>query len=444
MRNIIYFILLLFSCTGYALETINIECGRADPTPIAVNKFDADTSTNDIVGHDVVKVISNDLKLSGLFRSISSASFIEKKTGIEYKPLFAAWRQINASLLVNGEVKKLESGKLKISFILWDTLLEKQLVGEIIEVPENLWRRAAHKIADKIYEKITGDAGYFDTKIVYVSESSSLPKIKRIALMDYDGANNKYLTNGTSLVLTPRFARSADKIFYVSYATKRRALIYEKDLKTGKESIVSDFAGISFAPRFSPDGRKAVMSIAKNGSTHIYEIDLATKQLHKLTDGFGINTSPSYSPDGKKIVYNSDRNGVPQLYIMNSDGSNVKRISFGGGSYAAPSWSPRGDYIAFTKITRGADGSKTFNIGIMKAYPQDDENSERIITSGYLVESPCWSPNGRVIMFAKGWPSRAKAPGKNKIFAIDLTGHNEREIITPEDASDPEWSMVLN
>ncbi|AFB21300.1 Tol-Pal system beta propeller repeat protein TolB [Rickettsia canadensis] len=444
MRNIIYFILLLFSCTGYALETINIECGRADPTPIAVNKFDADTSTNDIVGHDVVKVISNDLKLSGLFHPISSASFIEDKTGIEYKPLFAAWRQINASLLVNGEVKKLESGKLKISFILWDTLLEKQLVGEILEVPENLWRRAAHKIADKIYEKITGDAGYFDTKIVYVSESSSLPKIKRIALMDYDGANNKYLTNGTSLVLTPRFARSVDKIFYVSYATKRRALIYEKDLKTGKESIVSDFAGISFAPRFSPDGRKAVMSIAKNGSTHIYEIDLATKQLHKLTDGFGINTSPSYSPDGKKIVYNSDRNGVPQLYIMNSDGSNVKRISFGGGSYAAPSWSPRGDYIAFTKITRGEDGSKTFNIGIMKAYPQDDENSERIITSGYLVESPCWSPNGRVIMFAKGWPSRAKAPGKNKIFAIDLTGHNEREIITPEDASDPEWSMVLN
>ncbi|MCZ6886690.1 MAG: Tol-Pal system beta propeller repeat protein TolB [Rickettsia endosymbiont of Ixodes persulcatus] len=444
MRNIIYFILLLFSFTGYALETINIEHGRADPTPIAVNKFDADTSTDDIVGHDVVKVISNDLKLSGLFRPISSASFIEENTGIEYKPLFAVWRQINASLLVNGEVKKLEGGKLKISFILWDTLLEKQLAGEILEVPENLWRRAAHKIADKIYEKITGDSGYFDTKIVYVSESSSLPKIKRIALMDYDGANNKYLTNGKSLVLTPRFARSVDKIFYVSYATKRRALVYEKDLKTGKESIVSDFAGISFAPRFSPDGRKAVMSIAKNGSTHIYEIDLAAKRLHKLTDGFGINTSPSYSPDGKKIVYNSDRNGVPQLYIMNSDGSDVQRISFGGGSYAAPSWSPRGDYIAFTKITRGGDGGKTFNIGIMKACPQDDENSERIITSGYLVESPCWSPNGRVIMFAKGWPSRAKAPGKNKIFAIDITGHNEREITTPGDASDPEWSMVLN
>ncbi|ARD86273.1 translocation protein TolB [Rickettsia bellii] len=444
MKNIIYCILLLFSFNNYALETINIEHGKADPTPIAVNNFEADSASDNTVGHEIVKVISNDLKLCGLFHPISSASFIEEKTGIGYKPLFAAWRQINASLLVNGAVKKLENGKLKISFILWDTLLEKQLGGEVLELPENLWRRAAHKIADKIYEKITGDTGYFDSKIIYVAESGpDLKKVKRIALMDYDGANNRYITDGKSLVLTPRFSGSADKIFYVSYATKRRTLVYEKDLKTGKESIVGDFAGISFAPRFAPDGRKAVMSIAKNGSTHIYEIDLATKRLHKLTDGFGINTSPSYSPDGRRIVFNSDRNGVPQLYIMNSDGSNVQRISFGGGSYMAPSWSPRGDYIAFTKIIRGSEG-KTFNIGVMKQYPQDDENSERVIASGYLVESPCWSPNGRVIMFAKGWPSNGKSSGKNRIYAIDLTGHNEREIKTPGDASDPEWSNLLN
>lgn len=441
MKKIIYFILLLVSSGSYALETINIEHGKADPTPIAVNNFDADSAGDNAVGHEIIKVISNDLKLCGLFRPISSASFIEEKTGIAYKPLFAAWRQINASLLLNGEVKKLENGKLKISFILWDTLLEKQLAGEILELPENLWRRAAHKIADKIYEKITGDSGYFDTKIIYVAESGSgLKKVKRIALMDYDGANNKYVTDGRSLVLTPRFSNSADKIFYVSYAAKRRALVYEKNLRTGKESIVGDFAGISFAPRFSPDGRKGLMSIAKNGSTHIYEFDLATKHLHKLTDGFGINTSPSYSPDGKKIVFNSDRNGTRQLYIMNSDGSDVQRLSFGGGSYAAPSWSPKGDYIAFTKITRG----EGFTIGVMKPYPQDEENSERIIASGYLVESPCWSPNGRVIMYAKGWSSSSKASGKNKIYAIDLTGHNEREVKTLTDASDPEWSKLLD
>ena len=444
MKKIIHLTLLLFSFNSYALEMINIEHGKADPTPIAVNNFDADSASDDAIARDIIKVISNDLRLCGLFRPISSASFIEEKTGIGYKPLFAAWRQINASLLLNGEVKKLENGKLKASFILWDTLLEKQLAGEVLELPENLWRRAAHKIADKVYEKITGDPSYFDTKIAYVSESGTgLKKIKKIALMDYDGANNKYLTDGRMLVLTPRFSNTSDKIFYVSYTAKRRLLIYEKDLKTGKESVIGNFARISFAPRLSPDGKKGLLSIAKNGSTHIYEIDLATKNIHKLTDGFGINTSPSYSPDGRRIVFNSDRNGVPQLYIMNSDGSDVQRISFGGGSYMAPSWSPRGDYIAFTKIIKGAEG-KTFNIGVMKPYPQDDENSERVIASGYLVESPCWSPNGRVIMFARGWPSTSKTSGKNRIYAIDLTGHNEREIKTPGDASDPEWSNVLN
>ncbi|MFY9590287.1 Tol-Pal system beta propeller repeat protein TolB [Rickettsia endosymbiont of Halotydeus destructor] len=440
MKNIIYFILLIFSLNSYAVETINIERGQANPTPVAVNKFDADNSEDNEIGTEIVKVIANDLKLSGLFRPISSVSFIEEKTGVKYKPLFAAWRQINASLLINGSIEKLSNGKLKVSFILWDTALEKQLVGEMFEIPANLSRRVAHKIADKIYEKITGDPGYFDTKIVYVAESGPyLKRVKRIALMDYDGANHKYLTDGKVLTLTPRFSRSADKIFYVSYA-KRRVLVYEQDLKTGKENIVGNFAGMSFAPRFSPKGDKAVMSIAKNGSTHIYEVDLATKSLHPLTNGFGINTSPTYSPDGNKIVFNSDRSGTRQLYIMNSDGTNVQRISFGGGSYAAPSWSPTGDYIAFTKITRG----EGFTIGIMKPYPNADENSERIITSGYLVEGPCWAPNGRVIMFAKGWSPKGKIAGKNKIYAVDITGYNEREIVTPQDASDPEWSNVLN
>lgn len=440
MKKIIYFLLLFYHFNSLGIETINIERGQADPTPIAVNKFAADNAKDDYLGDEIVKVIANDLKLCGLFHPIPSISFIEEKKGIKHKPLFAAWRQINSSLLINGEVIRLEHNKLKISFILWDTALEKQLAGEIFEVPENLWRRAAHKIADKIYEKITGDPGYFDTKIVYVSETGPyLRKIKRIALMDYDGANHKYLTDGKSLVLTPRFARSADKIFYVSYA-KKRPLVFEKNLRTGAESVVGEFSGMSFAPRFTPNGQKAVMSIAKNGSTHIYEVDLITKKLYKLTDGLGINTSPSYSPDGRKIVFNSDRSGTRQLYIMNSDGSNVQRISFGGGSYAAPNWSPTGEYIAFTKITRG----EGFTIGIMKPIPEDNENSERIIASGYLVEGPCWAPNGRVIMFAKGWPSRGKTAGKNKIYAIDITGYNEREIITPNDASDPEWSEVLN
>ncbi|MFP3017961.1 MAG: Tol-Pal system beta propeller repeat protein TolB [Candidatus Tisiphia sp.] len=441
VRYFCVILLLVANFNSYAIETIVIERGHVDPMPIAINKFDADDSANSVIGADIISVVSNDLKSSGMFRPISTASFIEQILGVKHKPLFAAWRQINANLLINGEVTKLSSGKLKVSFILWDVSLEKYLIGEILETSPHLWRRVAHKIADKIYEKITGDSGYFDTKIVYVSESGPyLKRVKKIAMMDHDGANHKYLSDGKNLVLTPRFSPQADKIMYLSYVRKQKPHVYIRDLKTGKEKLVGNFPGMSFAPRFSPQGDKAIMSIARNGATHIFEIDLNNMATKQLTHGVGINTSPSYSPDGSKIVFNSDRSGSRQLYIMNSDGSNVERISFGGGMYTAPSWSPRGDYIAFTKLSKG----EGFTIGVMKALSYGDENSERIITSGYLVEGPCWSPNGRIIMFAKGWPSRNKTAGRNRIYSIDLTGYNEREILTPQDASDPEWSRMLN
>ncbi len=434
-------ILLILPFNIYAIETISIEHGHAEPIPIAINKFDADDRKDDVMAVDIVSVVSNDLKNSGNFRPISHTSFIEQTVGISHKPLFVAWRQINANLLINGTVTKLSSGKIKVSFILWDINLEKDLIGEVFEVPEHLWRRVAHKIADKIYEKITGDSGYFDTRVLYVAESGSyLKRVKRIALMDYDGANHQYLTDGKNLVLTPRFSPKADKMLYLLYAGKQKPHVYLRDLKTGKERLIGNFPGMSFAPKFSPDGTKALMSIARNGTTHLFEIDLERMKTRPLTSGVGINTSPSYSPDGKKIVFNSDRSGSRQLYIMNSDGSNVERISFGGGSYATPCWSPRGDYIAFTKMSR----ENGFTIGVMKPITFGSENTERIITSGYLVEGPCWAPNGRIIMFAKGWPPRGKSAGKNRIYSIDLTGYNERVLATPMDASDPDWSRTLN
>ncbi|XVN43566.1 MAG: Tol-Pal system beta propeller repeat protein TolB [Candidatus Rickettsia vulgarisii] len=442
MKHFLFTLVLILNFNSYAIETISIERGHVDPIPIAINKFSTDDGKNNAFANDIIGVISNDLKISGMFRPISSAAFIEDAIGISHKPLFSAWRQINATLLVNGEVVKLPSGKIKISFILWDTTLEKNLAGEMFEVQPHLWRRVAHKIADKIYEKMTGDAGYFDTKVAYVAESGSyLHRTKRIAMMDYDGANHRYLTDGKNLVLTPRFSPATDKILYLSYANRQQPHVYIKDLKTNREQLVGNFPGMSFAPRFSPNGTKALMSMAKGGTTNIYEIDLNTKAVRQLTSGSGIiNTSPSYSPDGSKIVFNSDRSGSRQLYIMNSDGSNVQRISFGGGAYAAPCWSPRGDYIAFTKILPG----KGFTIGVIKTTNLDNENAERIITSGYLVEGPCWAPNGRVIMFAKGWPHEGNSAGKTRIYSIDLTEYNEREILTPQDASDPEWSRTLN
>jgi TolB protein len=434
-------LLLTFSYNSYGVQTIVIDKGNANPTPIAINHFDADNNSENLLGNNIITVIANDLKKSGLFRPISSTAFIERKKGIEYKPLFAAWRQINADLLVNGSVEKLASGKIKVSFKLWDTVLEKDLVGKSLEVSENLWRRVAHKIADEIYEKISGDKGYFDTKVVYVSEfGSHLKRLKRIAIMDYDGANHQYLTDDKHLVLTPRFSPRSDKILYLSYI-KRVPRVYVRDLKTGRESVIGDFPGMSFAPRFSHDGNRAIMSVTKNAATHIFEIDLNTKRVTQLTNGYSINTSPSYSPDGRKIVFNSDRSGSRQLYMMNADGSNVQRISFGSGAYAAPSWSPRGDYIAFTKIMKG----EGFTIGVMKSPANDDDNnSERIIANGYLVEGPSWAPNGRVIMYAKTDPAVGKSPARTRIYTIDLTGYNEQEVLTPKDASDPEWSRVLD
>lgn len=437
--SVFYIGMLLQTVTAHAIETIVIDRGSADPIPIAINRFSADDSGGNVMAEDITGVILNNLKNSGLFRVVSKAAFIEHKVGIEHKPLFAAWRQINSNLLLNGQVERGTLGRIKVSFVLWDTVLEKDIVGEVFEVQSDLWRRVAHKISDKIYEKVIGDKGYFDTRIAYIAETGTyMKRIKRLAIMDQDGANHKYLTDGKDLVLTPKFSPGGDKLLYISYA-KKIPRVYMRNLKTGKDILIGDFPGMSFAPCFSSDGKKILMSIAKHGSTHIFEVNFNTMRISQLTFGSGINTSPSYSPDNKKIVFNSDRSGSRQLYIMNADGSNVERISFAAGRYAEPRWSPRGDYIAFTKITRN-DG---FVIGVMRPTANIESNGERIIASGYLVEGSSWATNGRVILFTKAESSRGNVAGRSRIYSIDLTGYNEREIPTPRDASDPDWSSSL-
>ena len=435
IRILITLFLILLSAPSYALQTINITRGNADPIPIAINTFETDSAADASIAKDVLEVITNDLKSSGLFKPISHAAFIEVKTGIGHKPLFASWRQIDATILVNGKVSRLPSGDIEISFMLWDIVAEKDIAGEVFECSHKLWRRVAHKISDKIYERVTGDKGYFDTKVAYISETGTAKKkIKRLAMMDYDGANHVFLTKGDDLVLTPRFSPKADKILYLSYHN-RKARVHMRDLKSGKDSVVGQFTGMSFAPRFSPDGTKALMSIAKDGATNIVEIDLNTMKVKHLTRSISdINTSPGYSPDGQKIVFNSDRNGTRQLYVMNVDGSGVERISFGGGIYAAPVWSPRGDYIACTK----KDGE--FMIAVLRP----DGSGERTIASGYLTESPTWAPNGRVLAFARATRPTKNSQSKSKIHVIDLTGYNEHELKTPKDASDAEWSRQLD
>ena len=406
---------------------IDITKGTVEPLPIAITDF----LSGDQLGTNISNVIAADLERSGLFAPVDKGAFIEKISNPDAAPRFEDWKVINAQALVTGRVTKQGDGRLKAEFRLWDTFAGQQLDGQQFFTSPESWRRVAHIIADAIYEKLTGEKGYFDTRVVFVDESGTKEKrIKRLAIMDQDGANVRYLTNGKDLVLTPRFSPSRQEITYMSFEGGKPQ-IYLLQLETGQRELVGNFPGMTIAPRFSPDGQKVVMSLLQDdGSANVYTMDLRSRTTTRLTSTSAIDTGASYSPDGSQVVFESDRGGRPQIYKMGADGSNPQRISFGDGSYSTPVWSPRGDLIAFTKQSGGE-----FSIGVMKI----DGSGERILTSGYHDEGPTWAPNGRVLMFFR------LPPGSNspKLSTIDLTGRNLRQIQTPNLASDPAWSPLL-
>lgn len=413
---------------------IDITKGQVEPLPIAIPDL-AGPGEAEQLGRDVTQVLSADLERSGLFKPLDPKAFVEKDAATRTPPTYGDWRIINAQALVTGTVAIQSDGRLQVEFRLWDVLAEQQLTGLRYTATRQNWRRIAHIVADAIYKRITGEEGYFDTRIVYISESGPLDhRIKRLAIMDQDGANNRFLTDGRALVLTPRFSPTSQEITYLSYA-KGPPRVYVFNIDTGQQEVLGDFPGMTFAPRFSPDGNKVVMSLAVNGASNIYTMDLRTRQAVRLTETPAIDTSPSYSPDGSKITFNSDRGGSQQLYIMNANGSDIHRISFGNGKYGTPVWSPRGDLIAFTKIEGGQ-----FYIGVM----HPDGSGERLLTQSFLVEGPTWAPNGRVLMYFKqGRSDSSGHGGGSRLWTIDLTGFNEREVITPQDASDPAWSPLI-
>lgn len=414
---------------------IDITQGKVEPLPIAITDFVGSTASEIQYGRDVSRVIAGDLERSGLFRPIDKRAFIQTAIALQTLPRFGDWRVINAQALVQGRARIVQGGQLRIEFRLWDVFAEQQMVGlAYLTVSEN-WRQVAHIIADAIYKRITGEDGYFNTRIVYISESGpSNRRIKRLAIMDQDGENHKFLTEGESLVLTPRFSPTLQEITYLSfYGNLPRVYIFNID--TGRQEVLGDFPGMTFAPRFSPDGKKVIMSMAKDGNSEIYTMDLRTRAVRQLTFHSAIDTSPSYSPDSRQIIFNSDRGGTQQLYVMDASGSGVRRISFGKGRYATPVWSPRGDLIAFTKILSGR-----FYIGVMRM----DGSGERLLAEDFLVEAPTWAPNGRVLMFFRQERTTKDGKGgRSRLYSIDLTGHNEREVLTPIDASDPAWSPII-
>lgn len=421
---------------AWAELRIDITRGHMQPMPIAITQFAGTTPKDSQMGADISAVISADLERSGLFRPIDPKAFIQSAAALAVQPRFADWKMINAQVLVNGRAEITQTGQLRIEFRLWDVYAETQMTGLALSASPQQWRRIAHKVADAIYERLTGEGGYFDSQIVYVAESGPRDKrIKRLAIMDQDGENHQFLTSAAEeLVLTPRFSPTAREITYMSYFRNNpRVYIYQID--TGRRELLGDFPGMTFAPRFSPDGNKVIMAQSQDGNAEIYELDLRTRRSVRLTNTPAIDTSPSYAPEGDRIVFNSDRGGSQQLYVMNSDGSGVQRISYGDGRYATPVWSPRGDLVAFTKMKGGE-----FYIGVMRP----DGSGERMLSSGYLVEGPTWSPNGRVLSFFRQTKADKRGRGSTtKLFTVDLTGHNEREVLTPLDASDPAWSPLI-
>ena len=410
---------------------IDINKGNLDPVPIAVPDFIAGSSFERAFGQKVAEVIRADLERSGLFRSLDPASFLETQTNIDYKPTFADWRVIKADALVSGRIRQESENRVLVEFRLWDVFAGQQLTGvRFATTPEN-WRRTAHKASDAIYEALTGEGGYFDSRIVFIDQKGpKINKVKRLAIMDQDGANPIYLLGGSDLLLTPRFSPASQTITYMSYENDRPQ-VYLLDIESGRRELLGDFPGMTYAPHFSPDGERLIYSMAVRGNTDVYVMDLKSRSSRRLTADPAIDVSASFSPDGRKIVFNSDRGSSGQIYTMDVNGKNVKRISFGKGRYFAPVWSPRGDKIAFVR-----SGGGQFGIGVMDV----DGKNERMLTESYLDESPTWSPNGRVIIFSR---EKRDRNGSVEIWSVDLTGQNLRRVETPGEASDPAWSPLL-
>jgi len=406
---------------------VDITQGQIQPMPIAIAPFLGDGK----LAAEITEIVTADLEGSGLFKPIDRQAFIERISSVDAFPQFESWRPLNAQALAVGSVED-EGGKIQAKFRLWDIFSGKQLTGEQFTMAADSWRRIGHMIADSIYERLTGEKGYFDSRIVFVDESGPKDKrVKRLAMMDQDGKNLRLLTKGQSLVLTPRFSPNNQEITFTSYE-KGQPRVIRYNLTTGRQEVVSDLAGMTFAPRFSPDGQRIVMSLEREGNSNLFAMDLRSRRTVQLTNTAAIDTAPCYSPDGRQIVFETDRDGSRQIYVMDADGGNQRRISRGQGSYSTPVWSPRGDLVAFTKMTGGQ-----FLIGVMKP----DGSGERVLTEGFHNEGPTWAPNGRVLMFFRESPGAGGGP---RLFTVDLTGYNERQVATPAFGSDPAWSPLIN
>jgi TolB protein len=413
-------------------SAITVTPGGAAPIPVAIPVFTDPTGAPSDIGGQITGVISGDLGHSGLFRPIDPSSFVPNSiaNGV---PVWANWSILGAQALITGDVQDQGGGQLRVEFRLWSITQQKQVQGTAYTTTSANWRRIAHIIGDVVYQQLIGESGYFDSRVAFISEAGPVTStVRRLAVMDYDGANVQFLTDGSSMALSPQFNPTRQQLAFVSFQGNNPR-VYLFDLQSGSQSLVGSFGQMTIGPRFSPDGNSLLMSVSHGNGAAIVRVGASGGGMTELTDYTSINVTPSFSPDGSQIVFNSDRDGNQQLFVMGADGSGVKRISFGDGQYAEPAWSPRGDLIAYTRW-----GSGGFSIGVM----QPDGSGERILSQGFLVEGATFCPNGRVIMFYRQTPT--EDGHDSRLVSIGIDGFNERLVDTPTDASDPSWSPLLS
>ncbi|MGR3490923.1 MAG: Tol-Pal system beta propeller repeat protein TolB [Shimia sp.] len=411
---------------------LEITEGVIEPLTFVIPQLEAETPGAAQWVDRIAEVISDDLTNTGLFREVPRTAFIAQRGSFEEAVRYPDWRAINAQAMITGAVSE-QNGTLIVKFRIFDIFGGQELgQGQQLAGTTDGWRRMAHKVADQVYSRITGEAPYFDSRVVFVAETGPKgARTQRIAVMDYDGANVQYLTDGGSIVLAPRFSPDGNRILYTSYESGFPQVVVLDVGSVTRNALNTGDAFMSFAPRFAPDGRTVVYSIEAGGNSDLYAQDLATGARSQLTNAPSIETAPSFSPDGRQIVFESDRSGTQQLYIMPSGGGEARRISFGEGRYGTPVWSPRGDLIAFTKQIQGR-----FAIGVMRV----DGSEERLLSASPLDEGPTWSPNGRVLLFTRETLGETGAPS---IYSVDITGRNLRRIALDTAASDPSWGPLL-
>lgn len=420
-----------FAAAAQSPLRIEITEGVIEPMPVAVPAFVPDTPDAADLANRITQVVIDDLVGTGLFREVPRSAHIGRISNFDAPVQFADWRAINAQALITGAAGQ-RGDQVTVRFRLWDVFAQQPL-GEGLQFAgtASAWRRMGHKVADGVYSRLTGESGYFDSRVAYIAASGPKnARRKQVGVMDYDGHNPVMLTDGSALVLTPRISQSARQVLYVSYETGSPR-VFMIEAGGGRRGVLDDAQGMTFAPRFSPDGSRAVYSASVGTGSDIFVSNIGGGGRRQLTQSAAINTAPAFSHDGGQIVFESDRGGTQQLYIMSSGGGDARRISFGEGRYATPVWSPRGDLIAFTKLVGGR-----FHIGVMRT----DGSNERLLTASYIDEGPTWAPNGRVIMFFRETPGESGGP---QLYSVDITGRNLRRVQTAGFASDPSWSGLL-